>query len=176
MFRYLLFFSIGLYLTLLIGGEDRGQLRAGLRGEYAIDLTPPALPPVTTAEAEEPPAATLASTAPTDTIRILPAPERPEPASLTLAPSEPALALLEDPALPMGTITAQAANVRAGAGGSAAIIGRVERGEIVQIVEQVGDWMHVRIEGDGVEGFVHRSLIAEAGPSLGNATLFPAID
>ena len=60
--------------------------------------------------------------------------------------------------------------------GSAAIIGRVERGEIVQIVEQVGDWMHVRIEGDGVEGFVHRSLIAEAGPSLGNATLFPAID
>ena len=174
MFRYLLFFSIGLYLTLLIGGEDRGQLRAGLRGEYAIDLTPPALPPVTMAEAEEPPAATLASAAPTDTIRILPAPEQPQPASLTLAPSEPALAQLDAPALPMGTITAQAANVRAEAGGT--VIGRVERGEIVQIVEQVGDWMHVRIEGDGVEGFVHRSLIAEAGPSLGNATLFPAID
>lgn len=179
MLRYLVFFSIGLYLTLLIGGEDNGQLRAGLRGAYAIDVTQP----VTVAEqspTQDRVPATLASATPADTLRILPAPDQPsaQPASLTSTPlpAEPAVASLNTPTVLLRTITADAANVRAEASRNGAVIGRVERGEIVQMVEQVGDWVHIRIEGDGIDGYVHRRLISEDAPSLGNATLFPTLD
>lgn len=175
MFRYLLFFAIGLYLTLLIGGEDRGQQRAGLRGDYAIDL---AQTPVV--EPAKPAPATLAEAQPTDTLRILPATPTPapQPASLTAvepAP-EPAIATLNTPTILLRTITAEAANVRDAASRSGLVIGRVERGEIVQMIEESGDWVHIRIEGDGIDGYVHRRLISAEAPSLGNATLFPAID
>jgi hypothetical protein len=179
MLRYLVFFSIGLYLTLLIGGQDNGQMRAGLRGAYAINLAPP----VTVAQpspTQDSAPATLASAVPADTIRVLPAADQPsaQPASLTSAPlpAEPAVATLNTPTVLLRTITAEAANVRAEASRNGAVIGRVERGEIVQMVEAVGDWVHIRIEGDGIDGFVHRRLISEEAPSLGNATLFPTLD
>lgn len=179
MFRYLLFGGFGIYLVLLIGGEDRGQERAGLRGAYAIDLATPA------ASAPPAPTATLAgsppprSTPPTDTIRILPMAETtPTPAVLeqAAAPAEPAFNDFNNPTVILRTVTADAANVRNAASRSGAVIGRVERGEIVQLVEEVGDWVHVRIEGDGVEGFVHRRLLSTDAPALSTYSLFPAAD
>ena len=44
------------------------------------------------------------------------------------------------------------------------------------MVEQTGDWVHIRIEGDGIDGYVHRRLISAEAPSLGDSSLFPAID
>ena len=182
MFRYLFFFGAAFYLALLIGGEDRGQQRMGLAGAYAIPLAPP--PPAEAAPDPEPLSeATSVPMAPTvappaDTLRVLPA--------TTLAPLADALpdalpmpadamqAVDPDPAFRI--ITADAANVRDGANRSAAIIGRLERGEIVQTVDEVGDWVRIRIEGDGVEGFVHGSLISADTPELTTTTLFPVAD
>ena len=181
MFRYLLFCCAGLYLALLIGGEDRGQERMGLRGAYAIDLAAPTATLAATETvapvADETPVIRVA--APADTIRVLPMAESattPVALEQASAPTEPAFNDFNNPTVILRTITAEAANVRDAASRNGAVIGRLERGEIVQMVEQVGDWVHVRIEGDGVEGFVHRRLISDEPPSLSTYTLFPAVD
>ena len=174
MFKYLLFFSAAFYLTLLIGGQATGQERMGLRGAYAIDLTQPtpAPAPAQTAAVDPAPAA------PGDTLRILPLAQTATPAVLepAAAPTEPAFNDFNNPTITLRTITAEAANVRDAASRTGAVIGRLERGEIVQMVEQVGDWVHIRIEGDGVEGFVHRRLISTEPPGLTTTTLFPVAD
>lgn len=177
MFKYLLFFSAAFYLTLLIGGQDNGQQRMGLRGAYDIDLSPPAPLPVLTAAASDVEAKPVpaAAATPNDTIRILPVAQTATPAVLEQA-AEPAFNDFNNPTVTLRTITADAANVRDAASRSGAVIGRLERGEIVQMVEQVGDWVHVRMEGDGVEGFVHRRLISDEPPGLSTYTLFPASD
>ena len=174
MFRYLIFCGAGLYLALLIGGEDRGQERMGLRGAYAIDLSSPIPAEPTQIAAAEP--APRADT-PADTIRILPMAEvSATPAVLEQAVVEPAFNDFNNPTVILRSVTADAANVRDAASRNGAVIGRLERGEIVQMVEQVGDWVHIRIEGDGIEGFVHRRLISTEAPSLSTYTLFPAAD
>lgn len=179
MFKYLLFFSAAFYLTLLIGGQDNGQQRMGLRGAYDIDLSTPAPLPVLTAAAPAKDAEPIpAAAAPGDTLRILPLAQTATPAVLeqAAAPAEPAFNDFNNPTVTLRTITAEAANVRDAASRTGAVIGRVERGEIVQMVEQVGDWVHIRIEGDGVEGFVHRRLISDEPPGLTTTTLFPVAD
>lgn len=174
MFRYLVFFSATFYLTLLIGGEDRGQQRMGLKGAYDVALAPPL--PAPEAEAETQTAAT--TTTPSDTLRILPAPDRAtiQPASLTSTAAQPAFNDFNNPTATLRYITADAANVRDAASRSGAVIDRVERGEIVQLVEEVGDWVHIRIEGDGIDGFVHRRLISTDAPSLTTLSLGPSGD
>lgn len=175
MFKYLILFSISFYLVLLIGGEDRGQQRMGLAGAYAVDA-PPLVPPEETlaedpvAVAETAPAATL----PADTLRILPAPEPAtvQPASLSETPENP----MNTPSVTLRTITAEAANVRNGASRNAAVIGRLDRGEIVQWLGQSGDWIHIRIEGDGIDGYVHRRLVSTDPPALTASSLFAVTD
>lgn len=176
MFRYLIFCGAGLYLALLIGGEDRGQERMGLRGAYAIDVT---TPPVTLAETEPKiteNAPVIRAAAPADTIRILPVENAAATPAVLEQPAEPAFNDFNNPTVILRTITAEAANVRDAASRNGAIVDRVTRGEIVQMVDQVGDWVHIRIEGDGVEGFVHRRLISTEPPSLSTYSLFPASD
>ncbi|NBE09336.1 SH3 domain-containing protein [Paragemmobacter ruber] len=181
MFRYLLFFGGAFYLVLLIGGEDRGQERMGLRGAYDIALAPAD----TTAEpttADAPAPLTQASATPSDTLRILPAPDQAviQPASLTEAtpePSpEPAFNDFNNPTVTLRYITADAANVRDAGSRNGAVIGRLERGEIVQVIAEQDDWVHIRIEGDGIDGYVHRRLISAEAPTLSTLTLFPAAD
>lgn len=182
MFRYLVFFGAAFYLALLIGGEDRGQQRMGLRGAYDVALAPPApaaqpetAPDSVPVQVAARPAETAA---PADSLRVLPAaaPAMVQSASLTEAPATPGFNDFNNPQVTLRTITADAANVRAAPGRNAAVIGRLERGEIVQVVAETEDWIHIRIEGDGVDGFVHRRLISREAPSLSSATLFPAAD
>lgn len=174
MFRYLVFFGAAFYLTLLIGGEDRGQQRMGLMGAYDVAIAPalPALEQVTETQTASTPAA------PSDTLRILPAPERAtiQPASLTSTTAEPAFNDFNNPTVTLRYITADAANVRDAASRTGSVIDRVERGEIVQLVEEVGDWVHIRIEGDGIDGFVHRRLVSTDAPSLSTLSLGPSGD
>lgn len=73
MFRYLVFFGAAFYLALLIGGEDRGQQRMGLRGAYDVALAPPAPAPAPVAPARIAPSETAA---PAETLRVLPPPPR----------------------------------------------------------------------------------------------------
>lgn len=177
MFKYFLLFSAAFYLALLIGGEDNGQMRKGLRGDYTVALaTPETVAPA--ASAAEPEPARVA--APADTLRILPAPDDPviQPASLTAEaePEAPAFNDFNNPEVTLRTITAEAANVRDAASRNGAVIGRLENGEIVQVLETSGDWVHIRIEGDGIDGYVHRRLISTDPPGLTTTTLFPAVD
>jgi hypothetical protein len=173
MFRYLVFFGATFYLALLIGGEDRGQQRMGLQGAYDVALAP-ALP----APEPQPETETQTAAAPADTLRILPAPEQAtiQPASLTSAEPEPAFNDFNNPTVTLRYITAEAANVRDAASRTGSVIDRVERGEIVQVVEEIGDWVHIRIEGDGIDGFVHRRLISSDAPSLSTLSLGPSGD
>lgn len=175
MFRYLVFFGAAFYLALLIGGEDRGQQRMGLRGAYDVAFAPPAPAPAPVAPARIAPGE---AAAPAETLRVLPtpAPALVQNASLTEEPAAPGFNDFNNPEVSLRTITADAANVRAAPGRNAAVIGRLERGEIVQVVAETEDWIHIRIEGDGVDGFVHRRLISREAPSLSSATLFPAAD
>ena len=174
MFRYLVFFGATFYLVLLIGGEDRGQQRMGLQGAYDVALAP-ALP-APEPEAETQVAAVPAT--PSDSLRILPAPDRAtiQPASLTTTAAEPAFNDFNNPTVILRYITADAANVRDAASRTGSVIDRVERGEIVQVVEEVGDWVHIRIEGDGLDGFVHRRLVSTDAPSLSTLSLGPSGD
>jgi uncharacterized protein YgiM (DUF1202 family) len=177
MFKYLLLFSATFYLALLIGGQDNGQQRMGLRGAYDIALAPQPAPVTPAVQATE---TTAAAQAPADTLRILPSVEAAptvQPASLTSEPAlEPALNTFNNPTLTLRTITAEAANVRDAASRTGNVIGRLENGEIVQVLETSGDWVHIRIEGDGIDGFVHRRLISTEAPGLTTTTLFPAVD
>jgi hypothetical protein len=174
MFRYLVVFGATFYVALLIGGEDRGQQRMGLQGAYDVALAP-ALP---TPEPETDTQIAATPAAPTDTLRILPAPDRAtiQPASLTNAAPEPAFNDFNNPTVTLRYITADAANVRDAASRTGSVIDRVERGEIVQLVEVVGDWVHIRIEGDGIDGFVHSRLISSDAPSLSTLSLGPSGD
>ena len=170
MFKYLVILAAAFYATLLIGGEDRGQQRMGLQGAYD---TSPAPAPVIAKAPEIAPAQTAAAetVAPADSLRILP---RPTDSAATLQPAT--LTPEAPPADDLRVITAEAANVRDGASRNAAVIGRLENGEVVRILETTGDWVHIRIEGDGIDGYVHRRLISTEPPGLTTTTLFPAVD
>lgn len=155
MFRYLMLLAAGFYLVLLIGGQDRGQMRMGLQGAYDVPLRPMA-----------PPAATPAD----------------PPAQSAVTPPPPADT--PRPAVTLRTVTAEAANIRVAALRGATVIGRLERGEIVQITGRQGDWLQVRAIRAGIAGFVHRRLISTEPPVMNPlmtpvltpTTLFPARD
>jgi uncharacterized protein YgiM (DUF1202 family) len=45
------------------------------------------------------------------------------------------------------------------------VAGRLTRGEAVTVVADAGDgWLRIRIEGDGLEGFVAARLLTETAP------------
>lgn len=173
MLRLLIILGVALYSVMLIGGEDTGQTRAGLRD--APDT--PAPPPETalaeagkingTAAADA--SVTLASL-PAQPIRILPPPPRQEPVALAepaVVPEADADAAAETPSnTTLAWVTVDRANVRQAPSRQASVSGRVERGEALLVLwTEPSGWVRVRVEGDGVDGFVHKSLLTETPPS-----------
>jgi len=53
-------------------------------------------------------------------------------------------------------------NVRGGPGISSPVIDRLDRGEEVLVVAERDGWARIRIEGDGIEGWVSRRLLRPA--------------
>ena len=68
---------------------------------------------------------------------------------------------LGDPALPVQRVTATAANVRQGPSTGFDVVGRLTRGEEVAVLEKANGWAHIRIEGDGVEGWISTRLLGD---------------
>lgn len=196
MIRWLVMLGVGLYLALQVGGEDRGQVRAGLRDEDEILLPAPPVDSgsetaATLAVATEAPApavaprpaapvpastadVTLTSYVPTPSVVVLPRPERgPEPgpeaelAALSLADlaDAPALDGTEDEVLSVGVIAASGANVRSGPGKDHGVVAQLRRGEDVLITAIDGGWARIRVEGDGIDGYVALSLIKREEPA-----------
>jgi len=169
MIRLSVFLCAGIFLVLLIAGQDHGQVRQGL-------LAVPDVPAETVAVAAEPKLAlhvpeTVATSAvfvPAQPVRVAPAaPAEPE-VTVAAAPAEPAA---PQPALPSpdvwAYVDARSVNVRAGPSTSDPVIGRLANGEAVVVVPQVNPvegWSRVRIEGDGIEGYVAERFLTAQEP------------
>jgi uncharacterized protein YgiM (DUF1202 family) len=169
MLRLTALLCAAMYVTMLLGGQDYGQLRPGLlaaktEAETALaqpvalaladDLTDsiqtPSIRPATP-EVE----VTAVAYSP---VSVLPAPETapaPQP--------EPTIAQMQDPAPTVWVISAKSANVRQGPGKSHAVVGRLTRGDEALLVRDEGNgWGQILVEGDGVEGFVSLELMRPA--------------
>lgn len=78
------------------------------------------------------------------------------------APVEAAVSTALREALPEGylRIKATRANVRGGPSTNYDVVGRLAAGEEVEVIEDSGTgWMLIRLEGDGVEGWIAASLL-----------------
>lgn len=165
MLRLLLLLGMGLFLAMLIGGQDRGQLREGLRPVAEAAPVPAAPPPA--ADLAPAAAAPVVLTAyvpvATPAPAVVPAPApAPDPVAVEVAEPEPE-PLPEPPPAPAADIrlvSAERINVREGPSTDFAVVGRLTRDEAVTVVAEAGDgWVRVRIEGDGIEGFVAARLL-----------------
>lgn len=191
MLRLLVLLGISFYAVLAVFGEDQGQLRMGLRdAETApgVQSPPPAPVVLVAAPAETAPSETTPSdTAPADAstavphqaLRVLAPPSETTLAVLTedaaaeavlQTASIPAETVEEEPALAPNVslrwVAVDSANVRARPGRNGAIAGRVERDEAVEVlwVEPSG-WVRIRVQGDGVDGFVFGNLLTDVDPT-----------
>ena len=174
MLKWLLGLGLFLYAALMIAGDDNGQQRAGLRAPPAeamqtVVVTPPSDDtPVTRAAVAE-----LVPMMPLPQERVA---QEPAPSAEDAA-AEDALvqAMLAQPDAPLAMgdgqtlrwIAVQRANVRADARKSAPVTARLEQGEAVAVLwTDPSGWARVRIEGDGIDGYVHESLLTDLNPQF----------
>lgn len=157
MFRLLAVLCGCIYLAMMVGGTDHGQLRFGLMPQP--EVVRPAI--VAAAEratevAPEPDAqVTNAAFTPSQPVMVTPAVEVAS-AVETLPDAAPELALS------ILRINSASANLREGPGTDTPVLDRLSRGEAVQVVEHLADgWVRVRIEGDGGEGYIASRLLSE---------------
>ena len=161
MIRLTLILSSAIFLTFLIAGRDEGQVRQGLVPREAA----PAPVLLAAAPPPEPRGPLLVNEEPR---RIEVRPERMEmrvaaPAAMTPAAAAPAVEGL----MPVAYVTAEAVNVRHGPSTQDAVIGRLERGDALLVVwEDDTGWSRIRIEGDGVEGYVASRFLTGTPPDL----------
>lgn len=151
MIRLTLLLCGGLFFAMLIGGQDRGQQRFGLK--------PQSEPIVVVVEA---PVAPVAETAATKAAFAPSQPVMAPPAVDEVVVAEPEAAIPTEGRFLQ--VTARSANVRSGPGTDFEVVSRLTRGESVLVVAE-GDrpdgWALIRIEGDGVEGYIASRLLSE---------------
>ena len=165
MIRLILLLGVGLFAAMLIGGQDRGQLRFGLMATKEV----PAVAAAVQVVAAEPSAVEAA------VAQVVAAPTAPPLEAVSFAPAEPVMsappvetaAIVPQPAAEAAKIlvvAAKSVNVREGPGKDFGIVSRLVRGEAVLVVsagEGPDGWSLIRIEGDGVEGYVASRLLSE---------------
>jgi hypothetical protein len=215
MLRLTFLLCAGLFLALLIGGRDYGQMRPGLvqaeaKAEaeavtaeaaavetvvLASDVAPasPVVEPEVEVAAVEPEVApvvsepAVAAVEPEVVAPVLPAAEVaevtpvPEPAAedngvFTL--SNYADPVIETPVAPEAAaepagegeiwyVDGSSVNVRAGPSTDDEVVGKLSRGEATLVVWREGeDWARIRIEGDGIEGYVATRFLTPEAPSF----------
>jgi Bacterial SH3 domain len=187
MLRLTVLLVAGMFLALLIAGQDRGQLRPGLANAVADAPADPA--PVAA-----PPAEVAAEVAPVGAPKPAPA-KAPEPvASATPEPApEPArdvVQVMEDPVFTLSAlpterlqdaaapdapaadtagqilyVTADSVNVREGPSTDASVVGKLGAGEAALVVADIdGQWARIVIQGDGMEGYVALRFLSSDAP------------
>jgi uncharacterized protein YgiM (DUF1202 family) len=63
-------------------------------------------------------------------------------------------------------VSSNSVNVRGGPSTDYAVVGRLTRAEAVTVVAAAEEgWVQIRIEGDGVEGFVAARLLTDIDPN-----------
>lgn len=154
MFRLMALLCAGLYAAMLTLGQDHGQLRFGLMQAKA-----------------EKAAADIVATAPEAPV---PAEDMPAPiVAAAFVPEKPLMSAPEAVETPapdapeegkLFYIAAANANVREGPGKDHAVIERLPKGEAVLVMsygEGPEGWSLIRIEGDGLQGYVASRLLTE---------------
>jgi hypothetical protein len=187
MFRLSVLLCAAIFTTLLIAGEDKGQLRPGLAravaaGEEIVIVERRRAPEMPVVEVE--PAVAIASVAETPVAE--PAAYVPPPAAepVRKVTPEPVFTLsalpgvtadpVEAPvveaaaAAPSGNVwyvTANSVNVREGPSTETSVVDKLVRGEAVSVsFEEGSEWAYVSIEGDGLEGYVALRFLSPDGP------------
>ncbi len=169
MLRLTFLLSAALFLTLLIGGQDYGQLRPGLAAQKEERAAALAL-----AEASPKPVSDLvvAAFVPEDEGTPEPAPAPPALA-LPLVTPQPIADSLAAPSDEVAAseptevwfVTGATVNVRAGPGTEHAVLDKLSRGDAATLVSLDGTgWAKIRIEGDGIEGFVSTDFLSQVAP------------
>lgn len=172
MFKLMSLLAAGMFLTLLIGGEDHGQKRQGLVGVDPVSR--PVLREVAATTKTPKPDVTLANFAP-----VTVQPPKPQKAvqSAPIAGAfvvmeaeepavEPVIAKVEPETLPVLYVNSKSVNVRGGPSTDYEVVGRLVRAEAVTVVSAAVDgWVQIRIEGDGVEGFIAARLLTDTDPA-----------
>lgn len=145
MFRLLAFLCVGIFAAMLTLGRDHGQLRFGLMQARADKAAQMVATKVVTPDPVEAPAVVAA----------------------TFVPEKPLMTPPQAEDVPQGKlfyVAAQSANVREGPGKDHAVIDRLPKGEAVLVLEQgegPDGWSLIRIEGDGVQGYIAARLLKE---------------
>lgn len=194
MLRLTFLLCSGLFLVMLLGGRDFGQMRPGLalaKAEAeAVPVTAevPSVETVTLAsDAPETPVV-VAAVVPEPVVFVAPVLAVPEAAAVVpdVAPAPVAtepentvftLSAFADPAPEASVAPEQAAegeiwyvagnslNVRAGPSTDDAVVGKLSRGEAMLVVARDGgEWAQIRIEGDGIEGYVATRFLTAKVP------------
>jgi uncharacterized protein YgiM (DUF1202 family) len=170
MFRRLAVLCFGLYVAMLIGGEDRGQVRLGLQPIMAEKLDAVAQGTALIAEAPsehlrpDDPQIMSSSFAPEKPLMITPAPAEVALTQHEAVETEAVEPVVQDLQGRVFYVNAPSVNVREGPGKDHAVLDSLPRGEAVLVlVEGAGSdgWSLVRVEGDGVEGYIASRLLAE---------------
>jgi hypothetical protein len=163
MFKLTFFLCVGLFTAMYFGGVDRGQQRFGLVEKPRVVAAPVADAPLGVAD---PPAGIAAS----EVIPVTEAafvPEAPLMITSAVADSTAAPVAAQAVAVESGVlmvVNTKSANVRSGPGKDFVVVGRLTRGDSVLVVvrgEGADSWSLIRIEGDGIEGYIATRLLTE---------------
>lgn len=178
MIRLLMLLCAGLFLTLQIGGADRGQTRFGLMAAANAPATvvpsgPQSLNEIRTDAGPAQADAALVETAsalPVATPAVLPVGYTAGTQLVTDA-AQPALSDAQAPDLaasqdaPLKYVQGRSVNVRSGPSTSDPVVGRLGRGEAVTVVwVEDNGWARVLVEGDGIDGFMSMAFLGDTAP------------
>lgn len=176
MFRLIFLLGGFIFLTMLIGGRDMGQLRFGLMPQAEAPVVVKVAAPAEQSSATktaviEPrfaPAKPVMAAQPVALVADVGQPVAAEVAVVTTEGSDVApidtVAAETPEAGRVLYVSARSVNVRAGPGTEHPVVERLTRDEAVLVVvegEGPDGWSLIRIEGDGVEGYVAARLLRE---------------
>jgi uncharacterized protein YgiM (DUF1202 family) len=176
MFKLTALLCAAMFAVFLIAGEDRGQLRPGLANAARVAAETPAPiaepAPVVVAATPAAPQQT-ADVAPVDTPVTVDPVTTPETETaieetvFSLAnygdnpPADQTATAASSNVGTVGYVDAEEVNVRQGPGTDNPVLTRLNRGEAVTIVStDASGWARIRIEGDGIEGFMSMDYLA----------------
>jgi len=124
-----------------------------------VKMSPIALPTPETVKA-----ATLVSFSQPAVVNLDGTIKVPEPIALARAVAQPVL-MQGEPKLNVQYVTAQRVNVRQGPSTEHPVLGKVVYDEAVQVLsDPAQEWVLVRIEGDGIEGYMSSKFLQETAP------------
>ena len=156
---------IGIFATLMIAGQDHGQKRYGLMladkqaTEAATALSD-------TTAVNEVKAVFIPAQPVMQPVQAVTQVASPQPVAAPVAAQPaPSLPAPEIPGGQLFTVATKGANVRQGPATTFAVLDSLTGGEQVLVVDEdnpTDGWSKVRIEGDGVEGYIATRLLTQS--------------